>query len=141
MFDRLMKSFYRKENSGQSMLLMVLSIGATILGATTIAGILMVYQIKGSEDFVNSSKAIFAADAGTEYAEYEHFNPTSTAISSPTFTNGATLSVTCYDSSSNPLSSCGAIGSATTSYATYAISKGTSRNINRAFMINFAPTP
>ena len=121
------------------MLLMVLSIGATILGATTIAGILMVYQIKGSTDFINSSKAIFAADTGTEWAEYNHFHPTST-LPSPSFSNGASLIVSCYDAN-NTLTPCGATLNTTTSYATYAISKGISRNINRAFSVQFAPTP
>ena len=47
------------------MLLAVLTLGATMLGATTIAGLLMVYQIRQTTDFENSAKAVFAADAGT----------------------------------------------------------------------------
>lgn len=57
--------------SGQVMVLTVLALGGTLLGLTGIAGLLMVYQIRQATDLANSSKAIFAADAGIEWALYD----------------------------------------------------------------------
>lgn len=55
------------------MLITVLAISGTILGATTIAGLLTLYQIRQSTDIVNSTKAIFAADSGLEWRLYKFF--------------------------------------------------------------------
>ncbi len=52
------------------MLLTVTIISASILGATTIAGTLMLYQIRQANDILNSTKAIYAADAGIERGLY-----------------------------------------------------------------------
>jgi len=52
------------------MLLTVVVLSATILGATTIAGLLTMYQVRQTADIINSAKAIFAADAGLECAYY-----------------------------------------------------------------------
>lgn len=58
------------------MLLTVLIISGTILGATTIAGILMVNQIRQTTNVASSFQAIFAADAGLEWELYKMFkNP------------------------------------------------------------------
>ena len=122
-----------KKSSGQAMLLTVLSIGGTILAVTTVAGLLMLYQIGSATDFTNSAKAVFAADAGTEWALYNFFNPTLTPAS-PVLSNGSAVSVVCYDVN-NAVTSCGAISPATTSVASYAISRGTSLNTKRAFLV------
>jgi len=53
------------------MLLTVLALGGTILGATTIAGVLMIYQIRQATDLQQSNKAIFAADAAIEWGNYQ----------------------------------------------------------------------
>lgn len=137
-----MRIFFPKKGfvlktKGQVMLLTVLSIGGTILGASTIAGLLMVYQIRSATDFTNSAKAIFAADTGIEWAQYNYFNPTSSAeLSLPLFSNGSSVLVTCYDVNDIVLSSCGAIGGATTSNASYAIAQGTTPNTKRAFYLS-----
>lgn len=78
-----------RRESGQVMLVTVLALSGTILGATTIAGLLMLYQIRQSTDMVNSAKAIYAADAGIEYElyrffkddEYDDINPLSNGAS------------------------------------------------------------
>ncbi len=58
------------------MLLTVLILGSTILGASTIAGYLTVLKIRASSDTTNSSKAIFAADTGIEWELYKYIgNP------------------------------------------------------------------
>lgn len=52
------------------MLLTVLIVSGTILGATTIAGLLMLYQIRQATNFGQSLQALFAADAGLEWQLY-----------------------------------------------------------------------
>lgn len=120
----------KDRRQGQAMLLAVLTIGATMLGATTIAGLLMVYQIRQTTDFENSAKAVFAADAGTEWALYNYY-VTSTAPLA--FLNGASVDATCYDAS-NFSTPC------TTSTAVEAISKGSAGNTKRAFLVSFYNT-
>ena len=55
-------------NSGQAMIIAILSLGGAILGATTLAGFLLLYNIRATTNSVNSAKAIFAADAGLNWA-------------------------------------------------------------------------
>jgi hypothetical protein len=73
------------------MLLTVLVLSGTILAATTIAGILMVYQIRQSTSSSDSAKAVFAADAGIEWALYNSFKDPD--LPAPIFTNGASVEV------------------------------------------------
>ena len=56
--------------SGQAMLITVLALGGAILGATTVAGLLTLYQIRATTNAESSAKAVFAADAGVEWAQY-----------------------------------------------------------------------
>lgn len=55
------------------MILTVLIISGTILGATTIAGILMVNQIRQATNAQHSLQALFAADTGLEWELYNNF--------------------------------------------------------------------
>ena len=96
--------------SGQAMFLSILAIGGTILGATTIAGLLMIYQLRRTSDLANSAKAIFAADAGLESALYNfykcNFDPASPGApcpvdGPPAFSNGAVTLVECLDHNGN----------------------------------------
>ncbi len=75
--------------SGQVMILTVLMLGATMIGATTIAGLLMLYQVRQASDIINSTKAVYAADAGVDAALYQYFKQAQGT--EPTFTNGAAL--------------------------------------------------
>lgn len=52
------------------MLVTVLILSGTILGAVAIAGLLMIYQVRQTTNVANSTKAIFAADAGLECEFY-----------------------------------------------------------------------
>lgn len=83
---------------GQVMIIAVLAIGGTLLGASAIAGLLTIFQIRQSTDLANSTRAIYAADAGLEWALYEVKSQSDRdawpAISQPTFSNGATVSIT-----------------------------------------------
>lgn len=123
----------KKSQRGQAMLIAVLTIGGAILGATTLAGILMVYQIRATTDSANSAKAIFAADSGIDWALYSYYHPPQGPP--PALANGGGVTVTCYDATnaatvcdnSNPVS--------TTSYA---ISQGLSVNASRAFLVSLS---
>jgi len=89
---------------GQVMLMTVMAISGTILGATTIAGLLMLYQVRQSTDIINSTKAIFAADSGLEWRLYKFFKsdnqacmncPDGGSCPQPNLQNNATFSTTC----------------------------------------------
>jgi len=119
---------------GQVMLITVLALSGTILGATAIAGLLMVYQLRQSNDVINSNKAIFAADSGLEWRLYRFLkvdgqicNPEcdgggSGACPKPTFGNGADFKTTCE-----------LLGGATTTVKVKAT--GAAGNSSRAFEI------
>lgn len=64
------KTYHLKTKKGQVMILTVMILGGIILGATTIAGLLMIYQIRQSTNVKHSTMAIFAADAGVESCLY-----------------------------------------------------------------------
>ena len=52
------------------MILTVLTLGGALLGATTIAGLLMLYQVRQGAYVSNSARALFAADSGIEWGLY-----------------------------------------------------------------------
>ncbi len=60
--------------SGQVIILVVVTLGGILLSAASISGILLLYQIRNTNDAVNSAKAIFAADAGIEAASFCSFS-------------------------------------------------------------------
>ena len=74
---------------GQVMLLTVLLLGGTILGATTIAGYLMIQKIQIASDITNSTKAIFAAATGIEWELFRKFKDPN--FPKPVLSNGATF--------------------------------------------------
>ncbi len=113
--------------SGQAMIIAVLSLGGVILGATTIAGFLMLYTIRATSDSTNSAKAIFAADAGVNWVLYSYFNPPEGA--STTFSNGASVSVVCSDKNDTAVS-------CDDPAVVSAIAKGIAVNSSRAFLLN-----
>lgn len=77
----MMRSNQFKKLKGQAMILAVLAIGGSILGATTIAGLLTLFQIRESTDAINSARAIFAADSGIECGLYSLFKNGSCPLS------------------------------------------------------------
>jgi len=111
------------------MIIAILTLGGAILGATTLAGILMLYQIRATTDAANSAKAIFAADAGIEWVLYSYFFPPQTTPIA--FSNGATVVATCYDAT-GAVTACDNTGATSSSYA---IARGSSLNDRRAFFI------
>lgn len=115
-------TFNRK---GQAILLTLIAIGGILAGATTIAGTLVVYQLRQSSDAANSAKAIFAADAGIEWGLYQFFK-LAPSDQAPAFTNGATFTLTCL-----PDNDC--MSSSTVSIK----SLGRSGNVGRALELSF----
>lgn len=86
------------------MLITVLAMSGTLLGATAIAGYLMLNQIRQTTDVINSTKAIFAADSGLEWRLYKFFKvdgqkclecPDGGQCPAPDMTNGAIFQATC----------------------------------------------
>lgn len=94
------------------MILTVLTLGGALLGATTIAGLLMLYQVRQGADTGQSARAVFAADAGIEWGLYNllcQTDPTTTPCpltELPTFRNGATVEVHCLDDAGEEVANC-----------------------------------
>jgi hypothetical protein len=86
----------RRLVSGQVLLITVLTLGGTLLGATTIAGLLLVYQIRQATDISNSARAVYAADTGIEWGLYQFFNPSlAPSHAAPQLSNQASFTTTC----------------------------------------------
>lgn len=116
------------------MLLAILTLGATMLGATTIAGFLMLYQIRQVTNFRDSAESIFAADAGTEWELYSYFQASN--VSAPTLlSNAAAVAATCYDNT-GASSQC-----SDTTDTVEAVSIGSAGNTKRAFVATFSGAP
>ena len=58
------------------MLIIVLILGASVLGVTTIAGYVSLQKIRAATNIIDSTKAIYAADAGIEWCLYNKFGAT-----------------------------------------------------------------
>lgn len=82
-----------KFKKGQTMILTVVIITSSILGIALVAGMLIVFQIRSSGDFANTNKAIFAADAGTEWWLYNYYKNPNILSSTIPFSNGASFEV------------------------------------------------
>lgn len=119
------------------MILTILALGGTLLGATTVAGLLTLYQIRNSTDLANSAKAIFAADSGIEWGLY-NFSCANGGSQDPCpapeegdsgFENGSTVKVTCLGK--------GSVLDCTSSEANSIKSVGSSGGSSRAFEASF----
>jgi len=130
------------------MLIAVLSLGGAILGATTVAGLLTLYQIRATTDTANSAKAIFAADAGVEWALFNHYCGTTdparcdaevasgtAEYTDPLFSgSGAAMQVNCYDN----YFATGATTTCSDPAVVAAISSGIANGSERAFYIGIS---
>ena len=122
---------HMRNAKGQVMLLTVLIVSGTILGATTIAGLLMVYQIRQATNFGQSLQALFAADTGLEWQLYRKFQKED--YLEPVFSPDVNASfVTIYNASSS-LQSIGCAGAIIEN----ARAGGCPRPVNRAFELIF----
>ncbi len=106
---------HRHHRRGQVILLTVVIMGVSMLIASTVAGYLLLVQIRQSSDITNSTKAIYAADAGVEWSLYRRFKDGERPA--PAFFNETSMTVTETVSTTK--------------------SVGKSRNTYRAFQISF----
>lgn len=96
------------------MVLTVLTLGGALLGATTIAGLLMLYQVRQGADVNQSARALFAADSGIEWGLYNlvcQLNPASgkspcPLTDLPPLRNGTSVEVHCYDDNGDEVANC-----------------------------------
>lgn len=118
------------------MILTVLALGGTILGATAIAGTLMLYQIRQASDLVKSSEAIYYADGGIECGLNSFFSELTQT--SPTFTVDS-----CVNASTSVSFKCGNNGNSictNNATPTAVVSIGSSGDVKRAFYVSVAVT-
>ena len=98
------------------MLITVMMLSAAILASTSLAGLLILYQLRQATDATASTKAIFAADAGLERALYNESKLGGTEIYPlkplQVFDNGATYTVTKDDTDPSLIKSIGQSGRA-----------------------------
>lgn len=121
------------------MLIAVLSLGGVILGATTVAGLLTLYQLRASNDTRNSAKALFAADSGVEWSLFSYYcgldSPSRCPDGPPSLSalsaSGAAVTSTCYEADGVTVSDC-----SNTSTTASAITIGTSAGTRRAFTVS-----
>lgn len=117
------------------MMLTVLTLGGALLGATTIAGLLMLFQVRQGADVNQSAKALFAADAGIEWGLYnllcadDPLKQPCPLPEQPEFSNGASVEVTCLDDAGEEVPDCNSSSTVTIK------SLGRSANVARAFCI------
>ncbi len=69
------------------MLLTVMLLSGTILGATAIAGMLTVYQVRQASSATDSMRALYAADSGIEWELYK--NNKDSSYAKPVMSNGS----------------------------------------------------
>jgi len=123
-----MNSKQPKSKSGQVMLLTAVLISGIVLSATSLAGLLTIYQLRQVTDVNSSTKAIFAADTGIEWELYKKFGdskayPPHGANTNVGLDNGATFQTFLTTDPSNP---------------SLVNSVGTSGRSSRAFQIYFS---
>src|SRR3989338_4300716 len=71
--EQALPNFTQQNLGGQVMIITIVMMGGILLSATAIAGLLLVYQIRQSNDSVSSAKAFFASDTGLEITSWCYF--------------------------------------------------------------------
>lgn len=106
------------------MLLSVLLIGTSVLTITSLAGYLMLQRIRMAHQFIDSTKAIFAADAGVECEYYNYFKSGNVVCGNLNFSDSMTKVQTSIitNASGTPQ---------------YIRSTGSSNKFKRAFLVEF----
>jgi len=66
----------QKKQEGQAMLVTVMILSSAILGATVLASLLVLFQLRQATDAKSSTQAIFAADSGIECILFERVSGT-----------------------------------------------------------------
>ena len=116
-------------------MLTVLTLGGALLGATTIAGLLMLYQVRQGAEVNQSARALFAADSGIELGLYNLLCPEDPSKQPcpinepPTFGNGASVEMHCLNDAGEEVPQCDSATTVTIK------SLGRSGNVARAFCL------
>ena len=111
------------------MLLTAMMVSAMVIAATSLAGLITLYQLRQITDVKNSGKAIFAADAGVECLSYKYVK------------ESGNVAINCGETTKFTLSSNnGAYFTASSTGAGTYISIGTSGRSSRAFEIEATST-
>jgi len=66
----------QEKQKGQTMLVTVMILSSAILGATVLASLLVLFQLRQASDAKLSTQAIFAADSGIECILFEKIGKT-----------------------------------------------------------------
>ncbi len=82
------------------MIITTMTLGATMIVALAIGGLLTLYQLRQANDVVNSARAIFAADTGVELGLYRYFQGIEYA--NPVFIEDAQVTIACYNAIVDP---------------------------------------
>jgi hypothetical protein len=70
----------KRNNSGQSMLFMVMSLSSIIVMVASLSSLIMVFELRQATDSRATGEAIMAADTGVECAIYKEFYGTPPAV-------------------------------------------------------------
>jgi Tfp pilus assembly protein PilX len=120
------KNFFKKQN-GQVMIVVVLALGAVMIGANIVGGVLINSQIRQSTNIIDSTKAIYAADAAIEAGYYQFLKGNNVSL---TFSNRASSTIKCLDSLRNNVS-CNATS------VSYIVGQGFAGRVSRALELQF----
>ncbi|OGI98321.1 hypothetical protein A3H53_04885 [Candidatus Nomurabacteria bacterium RIFCSPLOWO2_02_FULL_40_10] len=111
--DESTKNRNRSCATGQVMLLTVVLLSGAVLASTSLASLLILYQLRQATDAKGSMKAVFAADAGIEWAFYNE-NKLGGALpypnSGPNMTNDSKVTITKNAADPFPLKAIGQSG-------------------------------
>lgn len=122
-----MKKYFLKNKNGQVMLIVILSLGAVMIGATVISGFLINNQIRQATNVADSTKAIYAADAALEAAYYYLITGNNVVL---TFSNKASSTIKCLDAKRNNVS-------CNSSSLKFIVGQGFAGKVTRALELQF----
>jgi uncharacterized protein YdgA (DUF945 family) len=123
-----MKKYFLKKQNGQVMIVVVLALGAVMIGANIVGGVLINSQIRQSTNIIDSTKAIYAADAAIEAGYYQFLKGISNI--NLTFSNRASSTIKCFDGLRNSVS-CNATS------VSYIVGQGFAGRVTRALELQF----
>ncbi len=118
---------YLRSNSGQAMILTTLVLSSTVLALAGIGGYLMLIRLRVSSNVVDTTKAIYLADAGVECGAYNQTKAGGIDCNAATFS---------YNAGIDPLAHI-SVTSAVAGTSTSIVSTGIYNQVNRAFRIDF----
>jgi Tfp pilus assembly protein PilX len=122
-----MKKYFLKKQNGQVMIVVVLALGAVMIGANIVGGVLINSQIRQSTNIIDSTKAIYAADAAIEAGYYQFLKGNNVSL---TFSNRASSTIKCFDGLRNSVS-CNATS------VSYIVGQGFAGRVTRALELQF----